>query len=72
MIFSDSRDPIMIFSNSRDPIFFYSREPFMIFSDSRTRFSILGTRTGSLKHLKKHLAFAIFCSKLTHNVQYKT
>jgi len=37
----------MIFSDFRDPV--------IIFSDSRDRFEILGTRIGSLKHLKKLL-----------------
>jgi len=40
-------------SDSWDPIFFDFRDPMIIFSDSNSFFSILGTRIGSLKHLKK-------------------
>jgi len=41
------------FSDFRDPIFSDIRDPIIIFYDSRDRFEILGTRIGSLKHLKK-------------------
>jgi len=43
------------FYDSRDPIFSDFRDPMIIFSDSRDPISVLGTRIGSLKRLKKTL-----------------
>jgi len=55
-------------SDSRDPDISDFRDPMIIFVIPGTRFSILGTRIGSSKRLKKNMI--IFASQLSLWIHY--